>query len=272
MSSSPVAARPRVVLLTLPTLFGAEIINRLADEQGIELVGVGLSVRLSQKEGQLAAVRSMLLRTGVRYMFANLCEADLAWSWLRLTRRPWGLKRVTGRVRPVESVNSPATLDWLRSLSPDFIVSFYFNQWIGDAVCTIPTRGCINVHPSLLPALRGPDPAFRAIQRGLSQTAITIHEVAKELDAGRILHQEPCDVPPGVSRFGLFHKLIRGGADLVARWLAGQVAERPPDINGVAPAGDYSTYPTPIEVNEFIRQGHRLVRFGEWSRALSKVR
>ena len=43
-------------------------------------------------------------------------------------------------------------------------------------------------------------------------------------------------------------------------------------LDGVAPVGDYSTFPTPVEVNEFIRGGHRLVRFGEWSRALSQVR
>jgi hypothetical protein len=262
---------PRVVLLTSPGLFGAEIINRLADASGINLVGVGLTGRIYKNKGNLASILTFLKRTGWRYLSYNALQADVAWTILRLSGRPHGLEKVAGQVRSLHDVNAPSTLDWLKSLTPDYVASFFFNQWIGADVRKIPHKGCINLHPSLLPELRGPDPVFRTIERGVTSTGFTIHSVADEIDAGTILHQQPFAAPPGLTAFGLYLQLIRGGADLLARWLSGDV---PPDLQRKAAsgAGDYSTFPTPNEVSAYFQAGHRLVRLAEWRSALAQVR
>lgn len=266
-SASPA---PRVVLLTSPGLFGAEIINRLAETPGIDLVGVGLTGRIYKNKGTVASILTFLKRTGWRYLAYNALQADIAWTILSLSGRPRGLKKVADQVRVLHDVNAPSTLEWLSALSPDYIASFFFNQWIGADVRKIPHKGCVNMHPSLLPELRGPDPVFRTIERGVTSTGFTIHSVADEIDAGTILHQEPFAAPPGLTAFGLYLQLIRGGADLLARWLAGDVA---PNLQGnfAAGTGDYTTFPTPAEVNAFLRAGHRLVQVSEWRRALSEV-
>lgn len=266
----PATPPPRVVLLTSPGLFGAEIINRLADEPGIQLVGVGLTGRIYKNKGQLASVATFLKRTGWRYLAYNALQADVAWSLLRLSGRPGGLRKVSGEVRTLADVNARTTLDWLTALAPDYVASYFFNQWIGAGVRAIPKRGCVNLHPSLLPALRGPDPVFRTIERGLTSTGYSIHAVADEIDAGTILHQESCSISPGQTAFGLYRQLIRGGADLLARWLAGKV---PPGAQPRIPSGpgDYTTFPAPAEVTAFLRAGHRLVGLAEWRRALSEV-
>lgn len=261
---------PRVVLLTSPGLFGAQIINRLAAATGIQLVGVGLTDRIYRNKSKLAAVHTFRVRTGWRYLAYNAMQSDVAWSLLQLTRRPTGLRRSAAKVRRLQDVNSAATQDWLRELQPDVIASFFFNQKIGPDVCAIPSQSCINMHPSLLPELRGPDPIFRALQRGLTTTGLTLHEVSPEIDGGRILHQESRAIPAGLSAFGLYSLLIRDGADLLARWLEDKVTPQPPDPPEPG-AGDYTTFPTPQEVGQFLAGGAALMRLKEWRRALREV-
>jgi len=263
--------RPRVVLLTSPGLFGAEIINRFAAEAAINLVGIGLTARLYKNKGTLATALTFRKRTGWRYLFYQALIADVSWTVLRTSGRPSGLKQSGADVRPLLDVNDDGTLEWLRGLSPDFIASFYFNQWIGPAVRAIPVRGCVNLHPSLLPALRGPDPVFRTLERGLATTGFTIHDVHDDFDAGRILHQEAFPIPSGATAFSLFHVLIRGGADLLARWLAGTVTPNVPETSEPAVTNDYRTFPTPGEVAAFQKQGRRLIRLKEWREALAAV-
>lgn len=262
---------PRVVLLTSPGLLGAEIINILAAAPEIKLVGVGLTNRIYRNKGLLASIHTFRKRTGWRYLFYNALLADVAWTWLRLTGRPAGLKSVAGQVRRLDDVNSPETREWLRSLTPDYVASAFFNQWIGAEVCAIPRRECVNMHPSLLPALRGPDPVFRTLERGLTTTGHTIHKVAAEFDAGAIVHQQTWPVPPGLTAFSLYLQIIRAGADLLTQWLAGTLSESG-TVTAVAGPGDYTTFPTPREVGAFFRSGKRLIRLGEWRRALAAVR
>lgn len=262
---------PRVVLLTSPGLLGAEIINIVGATPGLQLVGVGLTNRIYRNQGTIAAIHKFRKRTGWRYLFYNALQADVSWNWLRLTGRPSGLKALAGQVRRLKDVNAPATLEWMRGLAPDYIASAYFNQWIGADVCAIPRLGCVNMHPSLLPALRGPDPAFRALERNLTTTGITIHKVAKEIDAGQILYQQPWPIPAVHSAFGFYVQIVRAGADLLARWMAGTLPPAAP-LHPVTDPGDYTTFPTPQEVARFIQSGKQLIRFSEWRKALAEVR
>lgn len=270
---APVAAEktpPRVVLLTSPGLFGAQIINRLAGAKGLQLVGVGLTDRIYRNKSKLAAVHTFRCRTGWRYLSYNALQSDVAWSLLRLTGRPSGLKRSATQVRRLKDVNAFDSLSWLQGLAPDVIVSFFFNQKIGPSVCTLAPQGCFNLHPSLLPELRGPDPIFRALERGLTTTGLTLHEVAEEIDAGQILHQEPRDIPAGLSAFGLYRLMIGEGADLLARWLSGEVTPQTPAPPAPG-AGDYTTFPTPQEVGQFVARGGVLISLKEWRQALAEI-
>lgn len=270
VSLGEVKTKPRILLLTLPSLFGAMIINRLADEPDLDLIGVGFSDRLDPKKGRWTGVRDFHRRTGWRYLYYSALVADVAWDWLRLTRRPAGLKKSGLSVQYLKNVNSPSALDWLEKLKPDYIVSFYFNQWIGRKVRAQATHDTLNVHPSPLPALRGPDPVFRALQRGLNSTAVTIHKIADEIDAGPMLAQQALDIPSGCSAFALYHFLIQQGTELLVRYLQ---AERQPPISPATPStgNDYSTYPTPTETAEFLKSGRRLISLREWRDAVSAI-
>jgi methionyl-tRNA formyltransferase len=80
----------------------------------------------------------------------------------------------------------------------------------------LPRLGCLNVHPSLLPDNRGPDPLFWTFQRGDRETGITIHLMDTGLDTGAILAQERVDVPEGSHEATLERDLAaRGGVLLL---------------------------------------------------------
>jgi methionyl-tRNA formyltransferase len=80
-------------------------------------------------------------------------------------------------------------------------------------LCDWPTRLAINLHPSLLPAYRGPEPLFWQLRQGETNTGFSLHVLTKELDTGPILLQEPVTFPTGASRNELDTIFARQGAE-----------------------------------------------------------
>ena len=78
----------------------------------------------------------------------------------------------------------------LTKLNPSIIIVASFGLILPDYILNIPKLGVINIHPSLLPKLRGPSPISSAIIDGMERTGVSIIKMVKELDAGPILFQE----------------------------------------------------------------------------------
>lgn len=268
-TSPPNTGLPRVVVLTSPGLFGAIIMNVLATHPGIELVGIGLTNRGFKGQGPWGTLKTFYRKCGWRFTWYGLVLSPIAWILLRLMGKPSCLRALGSQVRPLDEVNAAESISWLQSLSPDYVASYYFNQWIGPDVRKAAAKACVNVHPSLLPALRGPDPVFRALERGLITTGITIHVVEDGFDTGHVLCQVPVAVPPGSTHFNLQHRVIEDGARLLADWIAsGGVPSAPIEP---PPLADYSSFPTRADVKGFFRSGHRLFRDRDFWRLLFRV-
>ena len=75
------------------------------------------------------------------------------------------------------------------ALSPDLIVTCAYGQILPEEILHFPKYGCINVHASLLPKLRGGAPIHHAIIDGYKETGITIMYMSKKMDQGDILTQ-----------------------------------------------------------------------------------
>jgi len=84
----------------------------------------------------------------------------------------------------------------------------------------VPRRGMINVHPSLLPELRGAAPVEWAILNGLEKTGVTIMLMDAGLDSGPILHQIPHHIDPEVTGGELSEHLSEMGAQALIEALA----------------------------------------------------
>ncbi len=273
MTSTPT---PRVVLLTSPGTYGAIIINSLAEHAGVELAGVGLTNRVYRNTGLIGTVKKSVQRMGWRYTGYNALASNVAWTMLQLKKTPSGLAVCQPNVRPIDDINSAETITWLNEINPDYVASFYFNQWIGADVRSVPSAGCLNVHPSLLPALKGPDPVFRALQRGISDIGLTIHRVADDFDAGTILHQTPLTIDRTSSVFSVYCECAKRGAQLLGDWLAAggecpETTTAQPEATTQEAEGDYTTFPTAAEVRDFVRSGGTLIGRGELRQQLKEI-
>lgn len=100
-------------------------------------------------------------------------------------------------------------------LNADLIVTCAYGQMIPKEILDAPKYGCINVHASLLPKLRGGAPIHRAIINNETRTGITIMYMVEKMDAGDILAQEETPIFKE-DNVGILHdRLSKMGAKLL---------------------------------------------------------
>ncbi|RIU96418.1 methionyl-tRNA formyltransferase [Oceanobacillus picturae] len=98
---------------------------------------------------------------------------------------------------------------------PDLIVTAAYGQLLPNALLEGPEFGCINVHASLLPELRGGAPIHYAIMQGKKETGITIMYMVEKLDAGDILTQQSVPIDDKDHVGTLHDKLSKVGTTLL---------------------------------------------------------
>ena len=89
-----------------------------------------------------------------------------------------------------KSVNSPEFIDALKKLKPDIVLVGSWSEKFSVQTINIPKKGCVNVHPALLPQYRGPNPYAQVILNSEDKTGVTFHLMDVNYDTGSILHQK----------------------------------------------------------------------------------
>ena len=92
-------------------------------------------------------------------------------------------------IRVFQPKNIKTEYEDLLKLNPDMIVTCAYGQMIPKALLDFPKYGCINVHASLLPKLRGGAPIHKAIINNYPRTGVTIMYMVEKMDAGDIISQ-----------------------------------------------------------------------------------
>lgn len=136
-------------------------------------------------------------------------------------------------------LTSSGFLDRLAALEVDVIVVACFPWRLPSAVFDLPTIATVNVHPSLLPDGRGPEPIFWAFRRNLDTTGVTVHAIDDGLDTGSIIDQRAEAIPPNATMITLERSLAHIGADMVSDFLSAPlhaVTMRPQPVNEGRPA------------------------------------
>ncbi|MFL5626643.1 MAG: methionyl-tRNA formyltransferase [Ktedonobacteraceae bacterium] len=144
----------------------------------------------------------------------------------------------------------------LAAYQPDVICVACFSLRIPRVILDVPRLGCLNVHPSLLPANRGPEPLFWAFRQGLHKTGVSIHFMHEGMDTGDILAQESIEIPAGMSYAALEYECALRGGELLTQSVQalcmGNAIATPQDEK----LSSYQSFPTP---EDFI------VPVAEWS-------
>ena len=108
-----------------------------------------------------------------------------------------------------------------------------YGRFLPRPVLDLPRYGTVNLHPSLLPELRGPAPVPWAVVRGFRETGVSVIRLVKEMDAGPVLGQRPVTISATETAARLGRRLSQTGADLMLGVLdqlaAGTAAEAEQD-------------------------------------------
>lgn len=113
------------------------------------------------------------------------------------------------------SLSNPATLATFAACRPDVIVVACFSRLLPAALRQLPPAGCFNLHPSLLPAYRGPAPLFWQARQDVRQTGITLHWLDEGADTGDIVAQTALDWPEGMIGAEIEQRCAVEGASLL---------------------------------------------------------
>ena len=106
----------------------------------------------------------------------------------------------------------------IASLNPDMIVVAAYGQILPQEILDIPKYCCINVHASLLPALRGASPMQAAILEGFDVSGVTIMRMEAGLDTGDMISKVSCDIS-GKDINEVTEILAKAGAELLVETL-----------------------------------------------------
>jgi methionyl-tRNA formyltransferase len=136
-------------------------------------------------------------------------------------------------VHQTASLRSARVQEELASRQPDVIVVAAYGRLLPSRVLDLPHRGCLNLHPSLLPRYRGPSPVITTILEGDPITGVTLMQLDEGMDTGPIIAQREHPVAPDDTAETLTRSLFKLGADLLLEnlhpWVEGQLAARPQD-------------------------------------------
>jgi len=130
-----------------------------------------------------------------------------------------------------EKIRQEEELAKILSLQPDLIVTAAFGQILPKKLLDAPKFGCINVHASLLPELRGGAPIHYAIMQGKKKTGVTIMYMVEKLDAGDMLTSVELPITEDDNVGTLHEKLSAAGSKLLSETLplllAGRLTPKP---------------------------------------------
>ena len=123
------------------------------------------------------------------------------------------------KVYQPENVSHPESLKIIKELKPELIIVAAYGGILKSELLKLPPLGCINIHPSLLPACRGPCPIEWTLIKGETVTGISCIYMDEGIDTGNIIMQKKLDIPIFDTTGTLRDKLSKLGAGVLTEVL-----------------------------------------------------
>lgn len=117
----------------------------------------------------------------------------------------------------VRHINDPAVLEALKKYEIDWLFIIGWSQIAGEAVLSTPTRGCVGMHPTLLPKGRGRAAIPWAILKGLKETGVTMFKMDAGVDTGDIIAQGRIPMGDNMTATELYELVDRMHVELMGR-------------------------------------------------------
>ena len=163
-----------------------------------------------------------------------------------------------------ENFRADADVQALADLKPDVCAVVAYGRILPQRVLDIPTKGCVNIHASILPEYRGSAPYQWAVLDGKAETGVTAQHMVREMDAGDIIDVAKTPIGENETAGELLDRLALLGADLLTNTLTafanGTVSRTPQDPAGISFAPMLDKTMCPIDWTKTAQQVHNHVR------------
>ena len=161
------------------------------------------------------------------YVFEKMIEAG--YNFVGLVAQPdhpVGRKGIIEKVPTkviAENYNIPVfqpakiRLDYsfVNELKPDLVITLAYGQIVPEEFLNVPRLGCLNLHGSLLPKYRGASPIQTALINNEKVTGVTLMEMVKAMDAGRMYAKKEIEIEEDDNATSLFNKVKIAASELV---------------------------------------------------------
>ena len=161
------------------------------------------------------------------YVFEKMIEAG--YNFVGLVAQPdhpVGRKGIIEKVPTkviAEKYNIPVfqpakiRLDYsfINELKPDLVITLAYGQIVPEGFLNVPRLGCLNLHGSLLPKYRGASPVQTALINNEKVTGVTLMEMVKAMDAGRMYAKKEIRIEEDDNAASLFNKVKIAASELV---------------------------------------------------------
>lgn len=134
--------------------------------------------------------------------------------------KQWAIDNGIKVLQP-EKLKDEGVLEEFKKLEPDYIVVASYGKILPPQVLKIPKKFALNVHPSLLPEYRGAAPVPWTLINGEKETGVTIFEMDKGMDTGRILYQVKTEIKKDETAGDLLRRLSFIGAEALIKTIEG---------------------------------------------------
>ena len=163
-----------------------------------------------------------------------------------------------------ENFRSDETVEELKALKPDIVAVVAYGRILPQRVLDIPTKGCINIHASLLPRYRGSAPYQWAVLDGCCETGVTAMYLCREMDAGDIIDISRTPIGENETAGELLDRLAVLGADLLSKTLTrmeqGEITCTPQDCACVCYAPMLDKSICPVDWTKTAQEIHNKIR------------
>lgn len=163
-----------------------------------------------------------------------------------------------------DTLRDASAIELIRSVQPDLLIVVAYGEILRKSILTLAPLGCLNVHPSLLPAYRGATPIPAAILNGDAETGVSIIKLVAALDAGPIIAQQQVAIAADETSGSLSDRLARLAADMLPETMLayanGRLVPREQDDEQATYTREWTTDDARIDWSMPARQIEQLIR------------
>ena len=132
----------------------------------------------------------------------------------------------------------------IKSYQPDVILVSCYARLLPRSILSLAKKGCFNIHPSLLPYFRGPNPLFWQFRDGIGNFGITLHRMNSEFDAGNIVSQKKVEMYGGINKNNATKLLANAASNLILDFLDDVSKNNIYEVAQDNTLSSYQSYPT----------------------------